>query len=201
MGFRKVFFHPGWRIVFCFFPSQNQFLKLTNSCCFCTLHMGLQSWCVIHVCTCVCVCVCMYACVCKSCVLSGHFGDQPMKVQLFWSMWAPASSTPDPFLLIYWETVLSTNFSVPDGASGFFSPLTLVKNVFWEPWESFGVIMDLFKTKQSQDIEKILKKKKKRKTRTEMMKSFENIFVTYLIFKKNLQYQPHKLLTISWGGR
>lgn len=63
------------------------------------------------------------------------------------------------------------------------------------------MIMDLFKTKQSQDIEKILKKKKKRKTRTEMMKSFENTFVTYLIFKKNLQYQPHKLLTISWGGR
>lgn len=60
--------------------------------------------------------------------------------------------------------------------------------------------MDLFKTKQSQDIAKILKKKK-RKTRTEMMKSFENIFVTYLIFKKNLQHPPHKLLTISWGGR
>ena len=60
--------------------------------------------------------------------------------------------------------------------------------------------MDLFKTKQSQDIGKIFKKKK-RKTRTEMMKSFENFFVTYLIFKKNLQYQPHKLLTLSWGGR
>ena len=60
--------------------------------------------------------------------------------------------------------------------------------------------MDLFKTKQSQDIGKILNKKK-RKTRTEMMKSSENFFVTYLIFKKNLQYQPHKLLTVSWGGR
>ena len=117
------------------------------------------------VCVCVCVCVCACACahahmhartrVCKSCVLSGHFGDQPMKVQLFWSMWAPASPTPDPFFLIYWETVPSTNFYVPNGASGVFSPLTLVKNVFCEPWESFGVIMDLFKTKQSQDIEKI----------------------------------------------
>lgn len=37
--------------------------------------------------------------------------------------------------------------------------------------------MDLFKTKQSQDI----KKKKK----TEIIKSFEKIFVTYLIFKKS----------------
>ena len=200
MGFRKVFFHPGWRIVFCFFPSQNQFLKLTNSCCFCTLDMGLQSWCVVHVCTYVCVCVCVCARVqimCAEWTLwgSAHEGSALLEYV------SPASSTPDPFLLIYWETVPSTNFSVPDGASGFYSPLTLVKNVFWEPWESFGVIMDLFKTKQSQDIEKILKKKKKRKTRTEMMKSFENTFVTYLIFKKNLQYQPHKLLTISWGGR
>ena len=147
---------------------------------------------------CVCVCVCARVQImCAEWTLwgSAHEGSALLEYV------SPASSTPDPFLLIYWETVPSTNFSVPDGASGFYSPLTLVKNVFWEPWESFGVIMDLFKTKQSQDIEKILKKKKKRKTRTEMMKSFENTFVTYLIFKKNLQYQPHKLLTISWGGR
>ena len=159
----RYYDHPGWRIVFCFFPSQNQFLKLTNSCCFCTLDMGLQSWCVVHVCTYVCVCVCVCARVqimCAEWTLwgSAHEGSALLEYV------SPASSTPDPFLLIYWETVPSTNFSVPDGASGFYSPLTLVKNVFWEPWESFGMIMDLFKTKQSQDIEKILKKKKKRKT-------------------------------------
>lgn len=39
--------------------------------------------------------------------------------------------------------------------------------------------MDLFKTKQSQDIKK---KKRKKKNRTVIIKSFENIFVTYLIF-------------------
>lgn len=39
--------------------------------------------------------------------------------------------------------------------------------------------MDLFKTKQSQDIKK---KKRKKKNRTMIIKSFENIFVTYLIF-------------------
>lgn len=38
--------------------------------------------------------------------------------------------------------------------------------------------MDLFKTKQSQDITK----QRKRKKTPEMTKSFENIFVTYLIF-------------------
>lgn len=52
--------------------------------------------------------------------------------------------------------------------------------VFREPREWFGVIMDLFKTKQSQDIKK--EKKEKKKKRTEITKSFENIFVTYLIF-------------------
>lgn len=48
-----------------------------------------------------------------------------------------------------------------------------------EPREWFAVIMDLFKTKQSQDI------KKKKTKRAEIIKSFENIFVTYLIFKKS----------------
>lgn len=39
--------------------------------------------------------------------------------------------------------------------------------------------MGLFKTKQSQDI---TKKRKRKKTTPEMTKSFENIFITYLIF-------------------
>lgn len=37
--------------------------------------------------------------------------------------------------------------------------------VFREPREWFGVIMDLFKTKQSQDIKKEKKKKKRKKNR------------------------------------
>lgn len=55
--------------------------------------------------------------------------------------------------------------------------------------------MDLFKTKQSQDITKQRKRKKTRK----MIKSFENIFVTYLIFLA-ISNQPHKLLTVSLVG-
>lgn len=43
--------------------------------------------------------------------------------------------------------------------------------------------MDLWKTKQSQHIKK---KKKRKNKRTEMTKSFEDIFVTYLIFKTSL---------------
>lgn len=80
-----------------------------------------------------------------------------MKVLLFKyvSPWSPAS-----FLLLYWETVPSTGFSfVPSLASGVFSPLTLVKNVFREPRESFGVIMDLYKTKTKPGH---FKKKKKK---------------------------------------
>ncbi|KAJ1060882.1 hypothetical protein K5549_021666, partial [Capra hircus] len=61
--------------------------------------------------------------------------------------------------LIYWETVPSTNFYVPNGASGVFSPLTLVKNVFCEPWESFG---DQTKPGHREDLKKM---KKKRKTK------------------------------------
>lgn len=51
--------------------------------------------------------------------------------------------------------------------------------------------MDLFKTKQSQDI------KKQNKTKTEIIKSFENIFVTFNFLK--LSNQPNKLLSISRG--
>lgn len=52
--------------------------------------------------------------------------------------------------------------------------------------------MDLFKTKQSQDI-----KKKTKNTKTEIIKSFENIFVTFDFLK--ISNQPNTLLSISQG--
>lgn len=71
-GLRESFSHPGWRTFF--FLHKNQFLKLTNSCCFCTFDKDLQSGCVAHVCTRACVCgcvsrlgaagVCVSECVC-----------------------------------------------------------------------------------------------------------------------------------------
>ena len=130
----KCFFIQAEGLFFVFFPSQNQFLKLTNSCCFCTLDMGLQSRCVVPVCTYVYVCVCVCAraqIMCAEWTLwgSAHEGSALLE-------YVSPCFPLHPFLLFYWETVPSTNSSVPGGASGFFSPLTLVKNVFWEPWES-----------------------------------------------------------------
>lgn len=80
-----------------FFSSQNQFLKLTNSCCFCTSDKDLQFR-RVSACACVCmsrldmagVCVCTFVPVraCKAFMPHWHFGGRLVKVL--------SSGAPDP---------------------------------------------------------------------------------------------------------
>lgn len=100
--------------------------------------------------------------VCRAFMPSWRFGDRLMKVPLFSSVWAP-DPTPASFLLIYWETVPSTDSScVPNLASGVFSSLTLVTNVCpgakGVVWSDNGSFQD--QTKPGHKNEKKKKKKK-----------------------------------------
>lgn len=121
----------------------------------------------------VCVCVCVRA-------EHSHWVDT----------WGPAHGgsaslecvstlVPSAFPPLHWETVPSTDSSyAPSLVSGAFSPLTLVKNVFpgakGVVWSDNGSFQDQTKSGH-----------KKEKKKTEIIKSFEKIFVTYLIFKKS----------------
>ena len=149
----------------------------------------------VHLCVCVCVCACArthHVCWVDT------LGISPWRFSSSGVCESLLPSPPLPYFLL--GDCALNKFFCPRWSLRILLSLNFGEKCFLGAVGVIGVIMDLFKTKQSQDIGKIFKKKK-RKTRTEMMKSFENFFVTYLIFKKNLQYQPHKLLTLSWGGR
>lgn len=72
---------------------------------------------------CVCMCVCAKLSHWVDTWGSAHEGSASLE--------CVSTLVPSSFLLLHWETVPSTDSSyAPSLASGVFSPLTLVKNVF-----------------------------------------------------------------------